>query len=103
MKIVNCKLLAEFRGPGCCEACRKPCVRLFPHHIFTRGAGQVDIRENLISLCLECHAGFHSMGSPSFTRLLKIAADREKSTPNRIRAMVFKIRRDQSEKVRVIQ
>ena len=94
MKIVNLKLLAEFSRPGVCENCGKPCPDgRDPHHILTKGAGRVDIRENLCGLCRACHNGFHSCGKPSAAKLFGISAKREGTTAQEAQAKIWEIRR----------
>lgn len=51
MRIVNDKLLALFRGPKC-EFCWDYNA-LQCHHVYPRGGGRLDIRENLVCLCLQ--------------------------------------------------
>ena len=58
-----------------CERCGRP-ANIEPHHIFTRGAGGRDIRENLVQLCTDCHIGAHS-GHVSRDSLVHIVAERE--------------------------
>lgn len=48
MKIENPELLKSFHSPGRCECCGKGCMEREPHHIFSRGTGQIDIPENLL-------------------------------------------------------
>lgn len=102
MKIIDKNLLLEFRLKPKCEACGKRVQECDPHHIMTRGAGRVDIRCNLISLCVECHTGFHTSGKPSFFALLEIAAHREGTTPDEVLMKVWEIRRDTSMREKVI-
>lgn len=44
----------EYSDPETGIRCNNP-VFGGPHHIKSRGTGGDDIRENLISLCVECH------------------------------------------------
>ena len=95
MRIVNKKLRTEFSRPGLCEHCEKPCPDgRDPAHIYSRGAGQVDVRKNLVSLCRLCHTRSHDGHSPRRWRLLIIAARREGCRPKDIRDMVYRIRRE---------
>lgn len=99
MRLVNKALLKEFSKPGLCECCGCPCPDgRDPAHIFSRGAGRVDIRENLVSLKRECHVRSHTSGKPSHEMLLKIAAKREGTRPSLITEMVQRIRADKSRK-----
>jgi hypothetical protein len=88
-------VLAEFRSPGLCECCGLPCPDgRDPAHIFSRGAGRADIRENMVSLSRLCHTRSHAGQSPRRWRLLIIAARREGTRPKAIRDKVYQIRRD---------
>lgn len=69
MKIQNEAVLDRFRGPGICLWCRKPVTRREPDHVFTRGAGQLDISINIAGLCAPfvggaCHAKRHGGSLP---------------------------------------
>ena len=100
MKIINESLLQVFREKTRCEHCRKQCRQgCDPAHIFSRGAGRVDIHENLVSLCRSCHTSSHAGGSPTKAEMLAIAAKREKTTAEKIIDLVNSIRRDDSRKV----
>lgn len=95
MRVIDKPLLAEFSRPGRCEYCRKPCPDgRDPAHIYSRGAGRVDVRRNLVSLCRECHTRSHAGHAPRRWRLLIIAAKRELTTPKEIRDLVHSIRMD---------
>ncbi len=91
MKIVDDGLLSQFRG-CLCEWCR---LRVYSEaaHIFSRGAGQVDIRENLVALCRFCHDENHRGHEPMRDQLLMIAAKRENTTQDKIKREVWRIRR----------
>lgn len=69
------ELLAEFRKKPC-EVCGKPGPS-DPHHVFSKGAGLAEIRENLVSLCRACHSGYHYSSKPSLEDLLTVVALRE--------------------------
>ncbi len=77
MKIENGTLLDEFRFAYVCELCGEPAPQgTDPHHLLTRGAGRVDIRCNLASLCRCCHMDVH--GNVQIAAELKqIVAKRE--------------------------
>jgi hypothetical protein len=81
MIIIDEELLDEFRHKTRCEVCGKRIwTGLDPHHIFAKGLGggsQLDIRENLISLCRWCHSSHHAGHNPTRKLLLLIAAKRE--------------------------
>lgn len=89
MKIINATLLDRFRGERlCCEWCKKVkyCVA---SHIYTRGAGRVDIEENLLSLCGECEWSHHSPGGhPTVEEMKLIVALRMGITPESIKDAV---------------
>lgn len=67
-----------------CELCGMR-ADIEPHHIFTRGSGGQDIRENLIQLCTRCHIAVHNGAIPRDV-LIRIVADREWRTPDYIYA-----------------
>jgi hypothetical protein len=95
MRVEDDDLLAEFRKPGCCECCGRPCPDgRDPAHLLSRGAGRVDIRENLASLRRECHTSSHGGNSPRVWRLFIIVARREGTTPRLIWEKIQRIRRD---------
>ena len=80
MKIVDEALLLQGRLAWSCEWCIK-----WRHcdsaHVFARGRGDVfrlDIQENLVALCRECHTRSHAGGRPTRDDLLLIVAWREK-------------------------
>lgn len=99
MAIVNEELLAEFRRKPQCEYCHKRTrTGLDPHHIFSRGAGRVDDRYNLIALCRVCHVRFHG-GLIRRGDLLAIVARREGVTPESCEQHVYDMRRQRSENI----
>lgn len=91
MKIVDEKLLAEFRSKGQCELCLRKCYPLDPHHLWTRGAGRLDIRCNLISLCRVCHSEVEHKQAKE--RILEIVCRRERAKPEAIWEVVCFVRR----------
>jgi hypothetical protein len=100
MKVIDPVLLAEFAKPGRCEFCGRSCPSgRDPAHIFSRGAGRVDIACNLVSLCRHCHSMSHAGEVPTRRDLMCIAAMREKMTPEAIRDRVWRLRADRSHKV----
>ncbi len=92
MKVVDRNLLREFSALGPCEFCGWNSQR-HAHHIYSRGAGQVDIRENLVGLCWRCHRQNHDGHEPKRNQLLQVAAWREGTTPHAITAEVHRLRR----------
>lgn len=97
MKVVDEKLLAEFRESPRCEWCNKA-KPVEPHHIFSRGAGRLDIRWNLVALCRWCHSSAHSANSvnnarPKLQDLLELVARREGIKPEEIKPRVDRLRR----------
>lgn len=68
-----------------CERCRRPAFGE-PHHIFTRGAGGPDIKENLIQLCT-CHDLAHRGKIPR-QELMEIVARREGTTADEIERII---------------
>lgn len=96
MKVVNKALLAEFRTAGACEYCKRPCRAREPHHLFTRGAGQLDIRINLIALgsafqCT-CHRERHD-GNILHCDMLAVVAARENVLQDHITDVIHLLRR----------
>lgn len=105
MIIKDAKLLKEFRTPGPCEWCGVWCAKREPAHIFSVGAGRLDIRENLVALgstpnfCCPCHTLSHNGKEPTREQLLEIAGKREGKTPEEITEKVWRLRRDTKCKV----
>lgn len=83
MKIINNKLLATFRQTPACEICHDR-ARCQPHHIICRGAGggrRLDVRINLVAVCVFCHARLHGGSGGQVLRveeLLTLVAHRER-------------------------
>jgi hypothetical protein len=102
MIIIDEDLLDEFRAPGPCEWCGKPCLRREPHHIFARGmggGGRLDIRCNLVSLgstilweCT-CHQAAHA-GAILRLQLLLVVGQRECCLVSDIEEEVWLLRRE---------
>jgi hypothetical protein len=96
MYIKNNATLARFRTKGRCECCGAYCRRREPHHLFTRGAGQLDIPINLVALgssrlhLCECHARAQEIGRDAF---LEIVAKREKVSAAWIVEEIYRLRR----------
>lgn len=93
MKVEDEDILKRFRGEGRCEWCHKYVTIRHAAHIFSRGAGRVDIRGNLISLCFQCHFDSHN-GKITRADLLAVAAARERTTQDAIRDEVYRLRRE---------
>ncbi len=82
MTIHDDALLAEFRAPGLCGWCQKPCQQREGHHLFYRGLGggsTLDIRINLISLGSTqhfhpCHGLAHAGKIDKDSLLIMVAA-----------------------------
>ncbi len=94
MKIDNKKLREEIGAKRVCEYCRKSC--LTPpdvHHLFSRGAGWVDVRCNLIAICRTCHQLTHAGKEPQPLHLAIVIAEREKVVVVDIETTVQFIRR----------
>jgi hypothetical protein len=68
--------LNEARNRDRCEWCGKTTTwtRFQAAHIFTRGAGQVDIPENLLGLCCWCHAADQDAGGKMSKLLMQIVS-----------------------------
>lgn len=99
MIVRNKPLLAEFRTPGRCEFCGKQCKLREPAHIFSVGAGRLDIRCNLVALgstsamACACHSKSHAGQRPTTADLLEIVAKREKCLVSDIVAVKDLLRR----------
>ncbi len=63
-----------------------------PHHIFSRGAGRLDIRKNLLSVCRACHLRIHA-GHITKLDLLGVVARRERCTVGAIAEEIDRLRR----------
>lgn len=92
----------EYRTPGLCEVCRKPCRAKECVHIFSVGAGRLDIRCNMVScgstpgFCCDCHSSNHQKTNGKIViqeQLLEISAKREKCKAEDIEPVIWFIRR----------
>ena len=98
MRLVDHKAMKRCRERGYCEYCaaygdnRCSGTALHAAHIFSRGAGQVDIDGNLATLGAACHWDSHN-GKITRDELLAIVAKRERTTPEAIEAEVWRTRR----------
>ncbi len=98
MRIVNKALLREFAMAPRCQWCgRSVPTGLHPHHVFSRGAGRLDIRINLIPLCPpfvgnNCHGLVHA-GEIMRCDLLAVVAAREDVAQDKIEEYVHLLRR----------
>ena len=63
MLVIDEAVLDVFRAKRLCEFCKKTSAsRLEPAHIFAKGFGggnRVDVPENMVALCLNCHQSQH--------------------------------------------
>lgn len=80
-RITDRKMIAMMRKPYC-EYCRGRATGE-PHHVFTRGSGGGDIRENLVQLCGSCHTLAHDGGIHQMA-LVALIARREGKTKDEI-------------------
>ncbi len=95
MTIEDDNLLAEFRSAGCCEICGKFCKARDPHHWCQTGLGggsRLDIRENLLAVCRECHMGIHA-GQIGRVHTLFLLAQREGKKPEEIQEYIWQLLR----------
>lgn len=108
MKIMNSKLLKEFRRAGFCEWCNCYCLVREPHHLRTKGFGggsTLDVRINLISLggskklpdgrrrfFCRCHTSLQGDAHRA-QEVLSIVALREKVRPEEITEVMDWLRR----------
>ncbi len=102
MKVINKALLREFRLMKNCAWCKRRVEECDPAHIYSRGAGRVDVRCNLVNLCRECHTRSGAGHSPTRDELLAIAGKRDGKTPDEITEMIYRIRRDTKCKVWIV-
>ena len=96
MIIKDDAILEQARRRACCEFCGTFSQSgLHPHHLFTRGAGQLDIPINLAALCVLCHHRTHSGHSagPTKLQLLEIVAKREWTSVAAIEEEIWRLRR----------
>jgi hypothetical protein len=92
VKVIDRKLLARVRRRACevCDAAPPSEA----HHLFTRGAGQLDLPINVVALCsFGCHYRHHFSGTPSTADLLAIVARREGVSVEDIQQTVWRYRR----------
>ncbi len=96
MRIVDEKLLHEFRMKERCEWCGKQVFRCEPHHVYTRGiggGGRLDVRINLVALCPRDHRSHHDGNEPLTIDLKAIVAARENRLQGDIEAEIAALRR----------
>lgn len=97
MRVVDDKLLSEFRhAPRCawCNALTPGGTE--PHHLWSRGlggGGRLDVRVNIVSLCQRCHREHHNGHAPYRHQLLRVVAAREGKLPREVEAEVLALRR----------
>lgn len=92
-------ILSEFRGPGPCQLCNRPCRVRECAHILAKGmggGGRLDHRWNLIALggpweC-GCHARQHG-GTIPIRALWEAVAKREGRTVDEIQTELHRIRK----------
>lgn len=83
MNVLDPDLLKSYRLPGLCECCGKVCKMRCGHHVFSKGAGQVDHQWNLVKVAMSpqdgctCHHDHHLKGKPSRAEMLQIVSNRE--------------------------
>lgn len=95
MKVIDPALLDEFRSRGVCELCNRPGSDP-DHWFFARGmgaGGQLDVPENLLTLCRRCHDLRHQEGRPSKEVLLLIVARREGKSVEEVEQTLYELRR----------
>ncbi len=95
MKIIDEALLSKVRARTHCEVCLVWTAPIQPHHIMSRGmggAGRMDITENLVAVCPNCHRLIHD-GHIHRDLLVKIVAAREKTTPEAVWEKLWELRR----------
>lgn len=93
MIVIDDDLLDEFRNKLRCEFCGARTLGCEPHHVHARGMGggsRLDVRENLIGLCRDCHDKAHLCKIDRADILAKIAA-REKKTPQQCQEVIWNL------------
>lgn len=99
MNVPDPDTLASFRRGGRCELCGQPCMMLCGAHIWSKGAGRVDLPFNLVAVGMnplvdcDCHVQSHCGILIPRERFLVVAAARERTTPRAITAVVHMLRR----------
>lgn len=91
MRIESEKVLARYRGPGCCENCGEWSAARHAAHLYGRGMGsgfRLDIPLNVTSLCWKCHRRQHDGGEPTKEALVKVVAKREGLDPEDLDALL---------------
>lgn len=83
MKIIDEKLLKQYRTPGNCEYCNRYCPSREGHHVTCRGMGggrRLDIDINLLALgsypYCNCHMDYHEGHIDKFSMEAKLAERR---------------------------
>jgi hypothetical protein len=106
LKIVNPTLTRSFLRRGKCRFCGKGPIDLCGHHLFSKGAGQLDISINLIALGMpltcDCHGSHHDGNEPSFEQLLALSAQDHDCLQGDIETVVYLLR-DQLPKGATVQ
>lgn len=99
MKLVDDDLIASYRRPGRCEWCGRGVRMLCAAHVMSKGAGQVDIPCNLMSLGMDavmdcgCHHSSHMGNEPTAIDMLAKNAMKYKTSQQAIVDLVWWVRR----------
>ncbi len=100
MTIIDDACLQKFREAPFCEYCLTPNRgQIHPHHYLARGmggGGQLDVRENLCSVCSDCHTRVHTGEIPRHV-ILALIAVRMKAWPDEIETMLYRLLRTPKE------
>ncbi len=89
MKVLNPDLLATYRTKRCAVCSRN--YGVCGHHFYAKGMGggsQLDIPENLLPLCVECHDKAH-WGKIERPELLRLIAARLGKTPEECQQVIW--------------
>jgi len=78
-----CCVVVDARDHNVCRACGKRCKpfattlleKAHRHHIEYRSQGGMDVSENVVSLCYECHDGVHVKKTLWIDKLTAAGAD----------------------------
>lgn len=91
MTIVDDALLEQIRQQWLCELCGHR-RKVEPHHVWSRGAGRLDVSGNILALCRPCHQLAHQ-GLIRRVALQLLVAHRERLSLEELEKHIFELRR----------
>lgn len=93
MRITDDELMEEFRRATHCSYCGVACPQgCDPAHAYSRGAGRLDVRWNLLALCRPCHIRNHHNAITRY-QVLTVIARRENVALSSIQEAIYLLRR----------